>query len=392
MGPKDAAVTFVVFSDFRCPHCGRAAETFRRLLAEYPRDLRVVFKFFPLPEKREPQSWLAAKGALAAGRQGRFWAFHDRLFSTAQYWSRRSGTGFVERIATELGLDIPRFRRDLASVDLDKRLRYDLMLVSRLGFSGTPGLFINGAKVPHYPYMELVRWIEFEKLRAAKLRRKGNSPAGLYAALIGHTTMPSPALHRAPGVTKTSRETLLSSTVRRVPVGPDDAQLGPPNALVTAVHFLDLSVPANVRALRNLLLARRRFPQTMRVVVRHDPRSHRREAMEMAALAVALQRRGQFWFVFDRVAEKRSIDLNTLWAAVAALKLDRRTLERAMRDEMTRGRLDRDRFDARRAGVTWSSKSLLKGRLFARAAQPGALVESSRHEQAARGGITGEEV
>lgn len=387
-GPRDAPVTFVVFSDFRCPHCGRAAETFRRLRAEYPRDLRVVFKFFPLPKEREPQSWFAAKAALAAGQQGRFWPYHDRLFATAERWSRRRGTDFVFRIARELGLEMARFRRDLASSELDKRLQFDLALVAKLGFSGTPGLFVNGAKIPHYPYLELWRWIEFEKLRAASLRRQGVASSKWYSLLSGKrpdSTPPRTPSRPTPTEKKPS-DSLLRAGRFRVPVRPTDAQLGPQNAPVTAVHFLDLSVPANVLALRNLLLVRRRFEAQLRVVVRHDPRAHHRAARQMALLSIALQRRGQFWLMLDRLPRQGTIDLASIWNAVAALKLDKRQLERAMKESATREWLDGDRLDARLAGSTWEHKSYLNGRLLKATAPLDALADAVRFEaQALRG-------
>jgi protein-disulfide isomerase len=78
--------------------------------------------------------------ALAAGRQGRFWEFHDRLFAN----QRELNPEAYERYAKELGLDVTRFEKDLADPELRKQVDEDKAEALSLGVTGTPGFFVNG--------------------------------------------------------------------------------------------------------------------------------------------------------------------------------------------------------------------------------------------------------
>jgi hypothetical protein len=77
-GPANAPVTIVVFSDFHCPFCAKAAGAPEQIEREYPGKVRIAFKHHPLPMHAEARA--AAKAALAAQAQGRFWELHDALF------------------------------------------------------------------------------------------------------------------------------------------------------------------------------------------------------------------------------------------------------------------------------------------------------------------------
>src|SRR5437870_5259742 len=73
----------VEFSDFQCPHCKRLQPILERLLDDYRGQVKLYFKNYPIA-RVHPYAEIAAQAALAAGRQGKFWAFHDRLFSGDQ--------------------------------------------------------------------------------------------------------------------------------------------------------------------------------------------------------------------------------------------------------------------------------------------------------------------
>src|SRR5687768_16640782 len=80
-GPTNAKVEIVEFSDFECAYCSRAARVVQKIRELYPNQVRFVFRQFPLPIHANAR--LAAQASLAAHAQGRFWEFHDRLFSNA---------------------------------------------------------------------------------------------------------------------------------------------------------------------------------------------------------------------------------------------------------------------------------------------------------------------
>jgi len=137
-GAEDAAVTIVEFSDFQCPYCGRVGPTLERLLEEYPDQVRLVYKHLPLSFHRSALP--AAKAAVAAGRQDRFWEMHDLIFENQGALTEEK---FLEH-ARALGLDVERFQQDYASEDVAREIAEDMNQARRLGVTGTPGFFING--------------------------------------------------------------------------------------------------------------------------------------------------------------------------------------------------------------------------------------------------------
>ncbi|MFH9819957.1 DsbA family protein [Streptomyces sp. NPDC017230] len=149
LGRRDAPVVLLEYSDFQCPFCGRfARETKPELLREYVEKgvLRIEWRNFPVFGAESEQ---AARAAWAAGRQNRFWEFHD----TAYAHPRERGKGdFAEKalvaMAEEAGVeDLDRFRDDLASPAADEAVTRDVEEGYALGVSSTPAFLVNGRPI-----------------------------------------------------------------------------------------------------------------------------------------------------------------------------------------------------------------------------------------------------
>jgi protein-disulfide isomerase len=137
-GPEAAHVTIVAFSDFHCPYCARAKQTLEQVQEVYPDDVAVVFKHLPL---RQHKGALEAHAAAeAAHGQGRFWEMHDLLFASPYELEPEQ----LASHARQLGLDVPRFERDLASDAVRQRVEADLHEAQQLGITGTPTFYVNG--------------------------------------------------------------------------------------------------------------------------------------------------------------------------------------------------------------------------------------------------------
>jgi Na+/H+ antiporter NhaA len=136
-GPAEAAVTVVEYGDFECPWTQMAAPTARELLSENSH-IRYVWRHLPLPDVH-PHAQLAAEAAEAAGRQGKFWQMHDVLLTNQQNLELDDLLGY----ATDLGLDLDRFREDLVQHDHTTRVAQDVDSADRSGVAGTPTFFIN---------------------------------------------------------------------------------------------------------------------------------------------------------------------------------------------------------------------------------------------------------
>lgn len=138
MGPADAEVTIVEFSDFQCPFCARVNPTLKQIRDEYGDQVRVVFKHLPLAfHSKAPAAHAASE---AAHRQGKFWEMHDKIFANQREISEENYVVW----AGEIGLDVEQFKKDSSSGAVKKKVDSDLQEAGKLGVSGTPGFFING--------------------------------------------------------------------------------------------------------------------------------------------------------------------------------------------------------------------------------------------------------
>jgi protein-disulfide isomerase len=137
LGPDDALVTVVVFADFECGFCARNAPDLERLQREHPKDVRIVFRHMPLSSHRH--AMLAAEAAVAAGAQGKFWAFHDKVFA-----DRKVDRAGLEAAGQAVGLDMDAFRAALDDRRYHDTVAAEQAAANALGISGTPAMFVNG--------------------------------------------------------------------------------------------------------------------------------------------------------------------------------------------------------------------------------------------------------
>ena len=188
LGPASATVTLVAFMDFECPYCRRAAEAFQDLPRRYPTDLRIVFRHLPLPIHRAADG--AARASIAAGLQGQFWPYSERLLAPEV---QGLGRGTFLDVARALGLDEARFLADLDGPAAAARVRDDMLLARRLGLDGTPAFFLNGRFVSGYRGVDaLAADIDAELVTAKTLLAEGIPPAALVDTLRTREGSPLP--------------------------------------------------------------------------------------------------------------------------------------------------------------------------------------------------------
>jgi protein-disulfide isomerase len=178
-GPAGAKVTIAVFSDFQCPFCARVLPTLHELEKAFPGSVRVAWKHLPLPPQMHPQARPAAQAAEAARAQGKFWEMHDRLFENQRALSAEQ----YDSDARAIGLDLARFKRDVAASSGSARIDEDLKLAAAVGANATPTLFVNCRRIEGaYPFDRIKPIVE-EEVRNAEALLKGGKTAGeLYDA------------------------------------------------------------------------------------------------------------------------------------------------------------------------------------------------------------------
>jgi protein-disulfide isomerase len=161
-GPKNAPVTLIEFSDFQCPFCAQTTPLIEQVMAAYPKNLRFVYKQFPL-EQIHPNALNAAKASVAARNQGKFWEMHDELFKISRDLTLEN----IRAKARAIGLDMKKFDADMNSPATEKAVQEDLALGRSVDVQGTPTLFVNGKRVMNRSLDNLKAMID-DELRKAK--------------------------------------------------------------------------------------------------------------------------------------------------------------------------------------------------------------------------------
>jgi protein-disulfide isomerase len=113
------------------------------VLKAYPNDVNFVYKQFPLPATMHPNAMPAAKAAMAAGKQGKFWEMHDILFQN----SRDLGADKIKECAGKIGLDVARWEKDVSSPEVQQEVEKEMAEGRAADVSGTPTFFVNGKRV-----------------------------------------------------------------------------------------------------------------------------------------------------------------------------------------------------------------------------------------------------
>ena len=112
-----------------------------QILTQYPKAVKFVYKEFPLPMHQNAMN--AARAAVAAKRQGKFWEMHDKLFANQAQLQLEK----LKEYAQQIGLDMAKFEQDLVAPEVQKEIEEDKQLAAQAQVTGTPTLFVNGKRV-----------------------------------------------------------------------------------------------------------------------------------------------------------------------------------------------------------------------------------------------------
>ena len=258
IGPADAPVTIVEFTDFQCPFCRRSVDPMHRLVAESGGKVRWIYRSYPLDFHEHSE--IAAEAALAAEAQGKFWQMHDVLFAHQDQLDKEHLIGF----AKDMGLDVARFQDDLNTERYRAVIAADRALGVKAGIDGTPLFIINGQPV------------------------------------IGTRTLPE--LQQAVQLALNTRPGAPASGAMRSATDTHHVVLGPPQSPVTITWFSDVEAAAAPR-IGKLLRAMADLPDAqVHVVFKNFAlANHPSEALAHRALLAALDK-GQFWPLYEALA------------------------------------------------------------------------------------------
>ena len=141
LGPVHAPVTLVEYGDYECPHCGAAHPIVKLVLEHFGKNVRFIFRHFPLSQVH-PSAQAAAESAEFAGAQGMFWDMHDGIYENQD----RLGLPLLFALASAFGLSEASLREAIVNETYAEKVRSDFLGGVRSGVNGTPSFFINGRR------------------------------------------------------------------------------------------------------------------------------------------------------------------------------------------------------------------------------------------------------
>ncbi len=160
-GAPDATVTLVEFADYQCPYCRQEEPTLRKLREQFKDKVKYSYRDFPLPMHQYARK--AAEASRCAGEQGKYWPYHDKLFSTSD---QDLGVPGLKASARSLNLDGDKFDKCLDSGAESAAVEKDFDKGKDLGISGTPTMYINGYAISGAASLEVLRDLIQEQLDA----------------------------------------------------------------------------------------------------------------------------------------------------------------------------------------------------------------------------------
>jgi protein-disulfide isomerase len=358
-GNADALVTIVEFSDYQCPFCSRAETTMQQLQKEYGSKVRMVMKQNPL--SFHPRARPAALAAMAAGEQGKYWQYHERLFANAKALEDAD----LEKHARELGLDLERWKKDMGNPKLAAIIDRDQALAGKLGANGTPAFFINGRFISGAQPADTFKAIINEELaKAEALVKSGTRPTQVYEAIIAKGVETPPARPQQ------QQQQAQAPAFRKVEFPADAPSFGPKTAKVTIVEWSDFECPFCSRVGPTLQRIKQDYAKDVRVVFRHQPLSFHPNAKLAAEASMAAHEQGKFWEYHDKLfANQKALDRPSLERYAQELGLDLNKFKSALDQGRFRAKVEADMAAGSAVGASGTPTFFINGREFV-GAQP----------------------
>lgn len=290
LGPENAAVTIVVFSDLECPYCAEAHAELELLQSQMPQDVRLVFKHFPL--SFHPNAGDAARAASAMAEQGKFWEFVHVAYQRQDALGPRQYEAIVEQI----GGDLAAYR---ATVDQRKHIETverDMQLGEQINVAGTPTIFFNGVALQGgFTAADLRPVVMQQKQIVDAFVAAGVPRKEVYWRMVRAQYQPLPETEAAEKEPEQEARELVY-----IPVGDSPAKgASEDQALVTIVVFSDFECPYCKEANPALHQILEENKGQVRLVFKHFPLPFHKRADNAAGAAVIAHRQGKFWELHD---------------------------------------------------------------------------------------------
>jgi protein-disulfide isomerase len=332
-GPAKAKVTIVSFSDFECPYCSQGATILKQVLKAYKGKVRFVFKNMPL--SFHPNAHLAAQAALAAHAQGKFWAFHDKLFGDQDNMKKAD----LLKYAKQLKLDMAKFKQALKKGIYKAQVDKELAQAQQVGVDGTPTCYINGYKVegaqPFSRFKAVIDALLAGKPFPAEADdSSGSDDSG--DSGDGDDTQQEPPKPKGP----------VAINLKGAP------SVGPASSKVTVVEFSDFECPYCGEGAKLLNRLKKALGTKVRFVFKHLPLTFHPNAHLAAQASMAAHAQGKFWAYHDKLfANQDNLKKADLLKYAKQLKLDVAKFKQALDKGTYKKYVDADFAEARKIRV-----------------------------------------
>jgi protein-disulfide isomerase len=357
-GNAAAPVTMIMFSDYQCPFCVRAAATVATLATDYGDKLRVVFKNNPLPfhPRAEPSAELALEARAQKGDAG-FWKVNDLLWARSGKLEDQE----LEGIAAAAGLNVAAVTKAISTHKHKALIDQDADLADEVMAMGTPHFFINGVRVVGAQPLEKFKEVIDAQLAVAKAEiAKGTPAAKVYEALQKDAKTPPPP----------EKKTLPAPTK-------DSPSRGPATAKVTVQIIADFQCPFCKRVNPTLTELDAAYPGKLRFVWRNKPlpmHANAPLAAEAAMEAFAQKGSAGFWKMHDLMfanlgEQPDALERPSLERYAAAVGLDAGKFAAALDGHTHKAFVDAESKMADDAGITGTPGFVING-YFVSGAQP----------------------
>lgn len=347
IGPADALVTIVEFSDYQCPFCKRGQATVDELLRRYAGKVRVVWKHQPLPfhQRAMPAAVLAMEARAQRGDKA-FWEATKLLFRSAP----KLEDDDLLAIAREMKLNAARVKAALAKETHKAAIQADMDLADDVTAKGTPTFYVNGRKLSGAQPIEKFQELIDEQLGIAEAKvRAGTPSARLYDELIKDGRAGDP----------------LELAKATPSVGKDNPSKGPAKAAVTIQIFSDFQCPFCARVLPTVAQVEKQYAGRVRIVWRNLPLSFHSAARPAAMAAMeAHAQKGDagFWKMHELLyANQQNLDRASLEGYARKAGLDLGKFRAALDQNAHESTIKADEAAARAAGVDGTPAFVING-------------------------------
>ncbi len=356
LGPKNAPVTVVIFSDYQCPYCKRVEPTLKQLREQYGDKVRLVWKDLPLEfHKNAMPAAVAARVAFMVKGNDAFWKVHDTQFENN---TTLSDENYVKWLA-EAGVSKADYEKNKAAAEAKVKASADL--AKQLGIQGTPNFMIDGeALTGAQPIDKFKQTIDAHMKKASELKAAGTPDAELYAAMVKNFYKAAPNKPEQPA------EEPDDFTVWKAEVG-DAPVLGKADAPVTIVTFSEFQCPYCKRVDPTLMQLKKEYGDKVRLVFKLNPLPFHNRAKPTAEFAFeALAEKGNdgFWKAHDKLFDLQpKLEDSDLEQAAKDLGLDWGKVSDAMKTDKWKDKIAADMDQGEALQVRGTPHSFVNGRV-----------------------------